>query len=283
MSQAPTTMQWLRTAVNRIRIGTGVLARSLIQRGHKAGHNRARGLGQVIRGWLGESTGLLDSVVRWGMLAAAVWVASVIGRLTLGMGAHALAGARWLMWPAATVYVVAAYRSGDPEAKLQPEEGSDAAPEGSDEGDTADLPFVPRLVFLAMLYAELGDGRAVHLAHMAKALARHYPEHAWDVPSVAALCASHQITTADKVRAHGKGATRGVRREALPPPSGVFSMAPSVDVDVARQESSTGPSTSTSTDPSTEPRGLRGEGFVTVPDGANPHRTHVRWVDQQSS
>lgn len=277
-AQAPTTMQWLRTAGTRVRIGTGVLARRLAQRGTKAGGARARGLGKGIGGWLGESTGILDTAVRWGMLAAAAWVASVVGRLALGMGAHALAGARWLMWPATAVYVVAAYRAGGKEPDA--EEPAASEPDGPELTAPTAPPIVPRTVFLALLHGEIGEGRAVHLAHLARVLGERGPAYAWDVPAVAALCAAHGIPVEPKARAHGKGATRAVLKSALPPPSEVFSWAPSAGVDVAGQESSTASSTSTSTGLSTGPEVGGGEGFVTVPDDANPHRSHIRWYDQ---
>lgn len=280
MSTAPTTMQWLRTAARRITAGTSVLVGRLIRLSIKTTGKKATELRAGLGGWLREGDSGLAAVLRWGLLAVAAWITWALVRIAFGGGVHILAGARWLLWPAVVVFLVAAYRAGDrvtkPEAAVEtPAEVEQD--EESAESDEEALPYVPRIVFLAMLYAELGEGRAVHLAHLARVLARHYPEYPWDVRAVAALCAAHGITTVDKVRAHGKGATRGVRREALPPASGVFSMAPAVDVDVAGQDPSTGPSTATSTGPSTGPEGDGRKGFVITDDEVNPVRSHVHW------
>lgn len=277
MSAAPTTMQWLRTAARRITAGTTVLAGRLIRRSTKTARTRGIGLRAGISAWMGESTGALEALLRWAMLAGAAWISWFLVRLCLGAGAHILTHARWLLWPAAVWYLVAAYRAGNPAETPKPDAETAGEP---DEAETAEqpIPDVPRPVFLALLYAELGDGRAVHLARAARALARHYTEYPWDVPAVAALCAAHQITTVDKVRAHGKGATRGVRREALPAVSSAPPAAPAVDVDVAGQDPSTGPSTATSTPPSTGPDGEGQKGFVVVDDEANPVRAHVHWT-----
>lgn len=279
--RAPTTMQWLRTAARQVTAGTSVLASSLIRSGTKTAGKKANGIRAGVGKWLGESTGGLETLLRWAMLAGAAWITWVLVRLGLGAGAHILTHAQWLLWPAAVWYLVAAYRAGGLGAKPSVPAEEEQSAESS-EPDAAPLPDVPRIVFLAMLYAELGEGRAVHLARLARVLARHYPEYPWDVPAVAALCATHQITTVDKVRAHGKGATRGVRREALPAPSGAFSTAPAVDVDVAGQDPSTGPSTATPTGPSTDPEEGGQKGFVITDDETNPVRSHVHW-DRESA
>ena len=271
----PTTREWLREAARRITRGTPILAGQLLKRGTAVTTKRARTTRKNVSGWLGESTGLLDTLLRWVLLAIAAWVLWIVGRGVLGLGVHVAAGARGALWPASAVWLVAAYRAGRPDdPQPAPKEAEpDSPPPASAE---AEVPWVPKLVFLAILHAEVGEARAVHLAHVAGVLAKHYPEHEWDVPSVAALCAAQNIPVEPKVRAHGKGATRGVLRSSLPP-LGPVSIAPSVDVDVAGQESSTGASTSTSTGSSTGPEWGGGEGFVTVPDEVNRHRTHVHW------
>jgi hypothetical protein len=282
---APTTAEWLRAVGPRVYQGSSILCWRIARRLTGGIVGRARRWRKGIGGWLGESDGILDTALRWGLLLGGGWLAWRLGHVPLALAGRLVDGRAWLLWPAAAVWLVAAYRAGDPRRKPAAHPEVESGTGGEEPGPAA--PVVPRAVFLALLHRELADARAVHLWHLAERLAKQYPDTEWDVPAVAALCEATGVPVTPKIRAHGKGATRGVEKTALPPlPAPIFK-GPVVDVDAAGQQPSTGASTSTSTGSSTSTVGAPGEGsgrrFVCVDDPTNPARTHVIWRGSETA
>ncbi|MGV9282132.1 hypothetical protein [Streptomyces sp. NPDC003730] len=109
MSRAPSTMQWIRQAGQRIATGSGRLASHLAGRTVLA----ARRLWQRAEAWLGDPF-TLGWLLR---LAVLIAVAAVLRKVAVAAGGGLYAAvadgrAPWLMWGAASLWVVAAYRCG---------------------------------------------------------------------------------------------------------------------------------------------------------------------------
>ncbi|ELP67658.1 hypothetical protein STRTUCAR8_08581 [Streptomyces turgidiscabies Car8] len=107
--RAPTTVQWLRTAVHRIAIGSGRRATYLAAWVVR----RARSLWSGARKWLDEGTGI-GWLLRAGVLLGA---AAILRKVAVALAAgiyHRVenGGAPWLLWGAAACWVVSAYRAG---------------------------------------------------------------------------------------------------------------------------------------------------------------------------
>jgi hypothetical protein len=283
MSAVPTTMQWIRCAACRVYDGSKLLAWRLTGRAAKAGMRKARAWQQGIATWLGQGSSGINTLLRYALVGGGALLLCRKGpHLAAWLLEHAYAVFRWAPGPIVAVWVLAAYRAGAPKRKAAPSSDDEAA-ESDQQEPAGRAPIVPLEEFLALLHRELKDARAVHLWYVAELLAKEHPGQVWDVPAVAALCAAAGVPVVPKIRAHGKGATRGVERVALPPLPVPLSKGPAVDVDVAGQQSSTGASTSTSTDPSTAPGEGQQRRFSLVDDPENPVRTHVIWPGQQSA
>ena len=107
--KAPTTAQWLRTAVHRVAVGSQrrslYLATWTIYRG--------RALWRRAHGWLAEGEG----VGWWLRVAVLLGVAALLRKIVTAVGLgiyHRIehGGAPWLMWGGAAWWIVSAYRAG---------------------------------------------------------------------------------------------------------------------------------------------------------------------------
>lgn len=223
MSAAPTTAGWLRTAVHRVSRGSGIVVLRLTGRGAKAATRRARKVQEGVRGWLGEASGVLDTLLRWLLLYVAVRVGWVLLRAVPGVGAHLVDRGRWLLWPAVIVFVIAAYRAGDPDAeqpKAEPEpaEESEAGPV-NEEADPDDEPpaTLDRDGLTELLHELLGERGGVHLSVLRTALRKHVPGLGWDRAEALALLADAGVRVRPGVRDAGDEVREGVHRDDVPP------------------------------------------------------------------
>lgn len=106
---APSTVQWLRTAVHRIAVGSGRRATYLTA----WTVHRARRIWRRATGWLGEGEGL-GWLLR---LAVLFLVAAIVRKIATALAGgiyHRVedGGAPWLLWGAAACWIVSAYRAG---------------------------------------------------------------------------------------------------------------------------------------------------------------------------
>lgn len=211
----PTTAEWLRTALDRVCVGSGRLFWHHTRRSVAAG----RRLWARCAAWLGESSGLA-----WGCRAAALGVAGLVaGRVALALGAsiaRRVDSARWLVYPAAAVWLIAAYRAGHPDwkpkrptpAPAAPDEQPEPGDEPDDDSGTADRaapgPPLPTRDQLAATLHRIGTPHC-HTAALAEALG---------IPTDRAreALAAAGIPT-DTVRMKGRGSSTGVRAADFPP------------------------------------------------------------------
>lgn len=261
---APTTVQWLRTAATRVSVGSARLA------AHLAVGMARRGLKEWRRatGWLGEGQG-----IGWLLrLAVLIGVAAILRKLGMSVlaalyGHVAAGGAPWLMWGAAAVWLIAAYRCGRDD--WQPKQRPKPAPEQPVEQQLADDadeeqpepaveqaptgPPLPSLADLRLSLAKVGTPHA-HLAVIAADLGT-------TADRVREALAEWSIPV-EAVRMQGRGTSTGVKGGTHP------ALEPTPDDVVAAGQLSNNNSNNA---------------FTTVPDEVNPVRTHVVWRDQRES
>ncbi|MFD6620071.1 hypothetical protein ACFWFB_33050, partial [Streptomyces albidoflavus] len=133
MKAAPSTMQWIRRAGQRLSTGSSRLATHLAARMLA----RARRLWHSCYGWVSAVSGI-EWLIRMAVLVAVAWVVRKIGE-TVAVGASrtvADGGAPWLMWGSLIVWILAAYRCGHPDWKPKPlpeDEPTEEAAEESEE------------------------------------------------------------------------------------------------------------------------------------------------------
>ncbi|MFF5589712.1 hypothetical protein [Streptomyces hygroscopicus] len=211
-----TTMEWIRTAVERVSRGSGRLCWLIARRITSKGAARARAWGSGITSWLSEATGpawLLRLALLVGAAAVARKILLAFGR-SLGH-AHAPEG---LMWALALVWLIAAYRLGrpdwqppvepepEPETEQPPAETEEETAEADDGPETSaekvPRPFEPSLSDLRIALARVGTPHA-HLAVLAAEIGTT-PERVrealekWGVP-------------VEPVRMRGRGSSTGVK------------------------------------------------------------------------
>ncbi|MDX2702169.1 hypothetical protein PV350_04820 [Streptomyces sp. PA03-6a] len=200
MSAAPTTMEWIRTAVRRIGDGSVILAVRIARLGAKSGRARAAG----IRGWLGESSGLVDTALRWGLLYAAARVLLHVAPGPLHLLLSTWQSIPSAMWWTCVVWAVLAYRaSGKPKEQPEGKTGEDDHP-GPDE-------------VLRVLHQLMADGRGLHVAAVRDHLARAFPSREWSQADVRQVLADAGIRVRHSVKVRGVGVAVGVHRDDLPP------------------------------------------------------------------
>lgn len=222
---APTTVQWLRTAVHRIAIGSSRRATYLTA----WTLHRVRRVWDGARGWLDEGAGF-GWWLRAGLLLAAVVILRKIAT-ALGIGIyHRIAdgGAPVLCWGAAAWWTVSAYRAGadgwQPKRPAAPPDQppAETASEQPPPGDEAPpRPPVARVIAVAELNAAV---RAIGTPHAQLVpLAEHLGTSTEQVRSTAAR-AGWEVKD---VRMQGRSSAAGLRGDALPP---LASATPSRDV-----------------------------------------------------
>ncbi|WP_432010173.1 hypothetical protein [Streptomyces cucumeris] len=213
-----TTGQWLRTAAQRISIGSGrlctLIARRVIGRG--AEHARAWWAGAT--GWLSAASGLAW-LLRLGLLAGAILIARKV-LLAVGRSighAHAPEG---LMWVLAIVWLIAAYRIGRPDwqppAEPEPETEKETAQGGEAPRATEEQPEppaetveqapaappLPILPDLRIALARVGTPHA-HLAPLA--------EEIGTTPERVRAALDKWAIPVEPVRMRGRGSSTGVK------------------------------------------------------------------------
>ncbi|SFK73826.1 hypothetical protein [Streptomyces pini] len=210
-TETPTTIEWCREAARRIHRGTGRLTLLLARRISRRGAAHASAAWGSIRRWVGAASGFVDWALRVGLLLLAAGLA----RKVLAAAAPALAdrvdSLSWLMWPAAVVWVVAAYRVGhedwrppvdedEQKPKVEPVDGQGAEPAGP--------PVLDRDRLVAALH-EVGAPHA-QFVPLAERLGT-------TTARVREACEKHRIPTRDGVRMRGRSTAAGVARPDFPP------------------------------------------------------------------
>lgn len=211
---APTTVQWLRSAVDRVAVGSSRLAAHRVAR-------TAQGLRRTVqraRAWVGEASGF-DKALRLVLLAGAVLIVRKVGT-RLGGWAYARveSGAWWwLLWLLAVVWLVAAYRAGrddwEPtQAAADPdEEAQDNAAGAPDEEPPVELEKsqLPTFQQLCASLAKVGTPHA-HIAVLAQDLGATPERVRWALDRC--------DVTVEPVRMRGRGVSTGIKSDALPAP-----------------------------------------------------------------
>ncbi|MFF7947003.1 hypothetical protein [Streptomyces griseorubiginosus] len=262
---APTTVQWLRGACVRVGAGSGRLAAHYAARLLAFGRRRYEG----IAAWVNRSSGA------W-WLAKLALLFFLAGRLRLILFAVAErvyarveSGAwGWLLWTVAVLWVIGAYRAGAEDWKPKqlagsaPDADEDQEPAAESEPDEAQEPGeelpagppLPALPDLRRALLRIGTPHA-HITALADDLSTT-PERVrealakWDVP-------------VEPVRMKGRpSSSTGVKGGPAVHPA----LAPRAE-DVAVVAAGGAANNSNN------------NAFETVPDGENPHRTHVLWKD----
>jgi hypothetical protein len=220
-----TTAQWLRAAVERIAVGSSriclVCARQLAQ--------RLLGKGRAWKGnigdWLGEAEGL-NWAFRVALLVGAALLLRKVGLGVLVALGHAVQSpsARWLLWPAAAVWIVAAYRIGHPdwapketadqtsttdEPAGDPVEDATVEPDEPTVPEAPPAPAGPPLRDLHDALASIGTPHA-HITALAEALDTT-PELVRETLAAAGV-------PVEAVRMRGRGSSTGVRGGSIPTP-----------------------------------------------------------------
>ncbi|MFD6324207.1 hypothetical protein ACFWOL_15355 [Streptomyces sp. NPDC058442] len=215
MSRDLTTMQWIRQAGQRISTGSGQLAAHLAAQAI----DRGRRIWRRATGWLGEASGVSWLLRLAVLLAAAVFLRKIVTAVAVGLYARVESGAApWLMWGAAGVWVVAAYRCGrdgwelkKPVAKevpaAEPEPGAEQPAPAVEQ-----TPAGPPLVSPVALIAAVRDIGTPHA--QLKPLAEHLGT---TTDAVRAAAAGLGWEVKD-VRMQGRSASAGLRWDEAPSP-----------------------------------------------------------------
>jgi hypothetical protein len=217
---APTTAQWLRTAVHRIAVGSQ--RRSLYLASWTI--HRSRAVWERARGWLAAGKGLSWALRLAVLLGLAAFLRKIATAIVLGVY-HRVehGGAPWLMWGAALCWIVSAYRAGadgwEPNrpaipatADEQPGPEPAAADEATPEAAPCALPAPPPVSPVGLIAAvrDIGTPHA-----QLKPLAEHLGV---STDAVRAAAAGMGWTVKD-VRMAGRSASAGLRWDEAPSPA----------------------------------------------------------------
>jgi hypothetical protein len=208
---APTTMQWIRTAGQRLSTGSGRLATHLLARAIGG----VRTVWRRATGWLGEASGLSWLLRLAVLLALAAILRKIVTAVAVGLYARVEAGsAPWLMWGAASLWVIAAYRCGrdDWTPKARTAEPSESSEEQPDEPAVeAPAPAGPPSVSPAELAAAVA---AIGTPH---AQLRPLAEHLGTTTDAVRAAAAGMGWPVKDVRMAGRSSTAGLRADEAPP------------------------------------------------------------------
>jgi hypothetical protein len=227
VSDAPTTMQWIRTAAQRISRGSGRLTILIARRITVRGAARLRAWGSGISGWLGQASG-----GEWLLRLCCLIVLGLVARRVLQGVSDGLLGtvdavATRLMWPASIVWVIVAYRIGRedwrPRSERKEPDSEPAATEVDDEDDDGgdeqfvhaveDQPAGPPLPTreqLAESLARVGTPHA-HIAALADDLST--------TPEQVRAALDQYGVPVEPVRMRGRGSSTGIKGGSLPTPA----------------------------------------------------------------
>lgn len=221
---APTTVEWLRTAVARISVGSGRLSVHIGRRAAAYGLRRGKSMKAGV-----EAAAGFDKGLRIGLLVGALFLARKVGTAIARWAYHRIESGAWgpFLFAAAGVWIVAAYRCGRPgwEPKQRPAkdapEAAEVEPEDVEEQPVEtpqpepakppavvlEKPPLPTLEAFLGAMAKVGTPHA-HLSVLAPELGTT-PERLRE--ALTGWCVPVQ-----DVRMPGRSASTGVRGDRLP-------------------------------------------------------------------
>jgi hypothetical protein len=216
------------------------------------------------RRWIAAGENGVDKAVRMVMVGAAGYVLW-----------RALSASWKVLLTAVFVVVVLALRAATKAAKAPPQKPAKAAVQAPPEPGE-DL---PREAFQAAVWDVLGTAPAVHLTTLATHLAER-TGRPWDGPQVRAACTTHQIPIRPKVRdLGGDRVSSGVHRDDLDPlPEplpGAAQEGHVADYTAGQDGNATPLHGPHATAPTPQTRRVGDLRITSVPDPAEPYRTHV--------
>lgn len=220
------------------------------------------------RKWASAGENLLDTAVRWAMVAGGGWVLWML-----------VSGSWKILGIAVLVIAVKALRAATKAAQQPGEKPQPGAPQTADRPADA----LPEVDFPQVLRDVLGTAPAVHLA----TLARHLTDttgRPWTGDDVRAACRGADIPTRPKVRdLGGDRVSSGVHRDDLPPlpeplPEGAQE-GPAVSYVAGQDGNATPLPDGNATAPTPTVRRVGDLRITSTPDAHNPHRTHVAVLD----
>ncbi len=216
MSRAPSTMQWIRQAGQRIATGSARLATHLASRALHA----ALRLWRRATSWLGEASGISWLLRLAVLIAAAALLRKIFTAVAAAVYVRVESGAApWLMWGAASVWVVAAYRCGrdDWEPRRPTHEstpdGEQLANDASPEPDAEQTPAGPLPVSPVALVAAVRDIGTPH------AQLKPIAEHLGTTTDTVRATAAEMGWPVKDVRMAGRSTSAGLRWDECPSPA----------------------------------------------------------------
>jgi hypothetical protein len=256
-------MQWIRQAGQRISTGSGRLATLLAGR---TAH-RVRAVWQRARGWLGESSGLAWVLRAAILLGAAAVLRKVVVAVAAGVYLRVESGAwAWLLWVAAGLWIVAAYRCGrdgwEPKRPAVPDTDEQLPAEEEPATAVESSPGPPPVSPVALVAAvrDIGTPHA-----QLKPLAEHLGT---TTDAVRAAAAGIGWPVKD-VRMEGRSSSAGLRWDDCPSPT---ILAPSSTVVGAGQPADDNDDDTGGEGPEKGVRVVRTNGGLIVYDLADRHR-----------
>lgn len=212
----PTTMQWIRQAAQQIATGSTRLATHLASRALHAGLRVWR----RATSWLAGASGVSWVLRLAALVAAAALLRKIVTAVAAAVYVRVEAGAApWLMWGAAGLWVVAAYRCGREDwtpnrpASKAPASGEQPADTSSPEPDVPQAPTGPPPVSPVALIAAVRDIGTPHAQFVP--LAQHL---ATTTDRVRAAAAEMGWPVKD-VRQAGRSSAAGLRWDECPSPA----------------------------------------------------------------
>lgn len=213
---APSTMQWIRQALHQIAAGSERLAAHLVARAI----HRARDVWRRAKGWLGESSGLNWLLRLAVLLALAALLREIVITVTVAAYERARAGAApWLMWGAASLWVVAAYRCGrddwQPSSAAEEPSAIEPQPENQEQQPPSAVepaPASPPPVSPVALIAAVRDIGTPH------AQLKPLAEHLGTTTDAVRAAAAELGWPVKDVRMQGRSSTAGLRWDEAPSP-----------------------------------------------------------------
>lgn len=210
--KAPTTVQWIRRAGQRLSTGSARLATHLAARALYKG----RRIWNRGRNWLAEVSGVAW-LLRLGMLLATAWILRKISTaIATGLYLTIANGGRpWLMWGAALAWIIGAYRCGHPDWKPKPlpEAEQDTPADEEDQAATAEqAPSGPPSVSPVELIAAVCDVGTPNAQLVPLA------EHLRVTTDAVRAAAAGMGWPVKDVRQEGRSSSAGLRWDECPPP-----------------------------------------------------------------
>ncbi|WP_225825619.1 hypothetical protein [Streptomyces naphthomycinicus] len=265
---APTTLQWLRTAVDRIAIGSGRLATDRAGRTVQS----ARRTHARARAWVTESSGLAKAIRITLLVAAAAGIRKAGGHVAHWAYDRIESGAWWqLLVASAVAWLVGAYRAGrdDWQPKQRPEPAAlppgetQPADEEQPESPIEQAPPGPPPISPVALVAAVRDIGTPH------AQLKPLAEYLGTTTDVVRSVAAGMGWPVKDVRMAGRSASAGLRWDEVPSPPPTD---PSPGVVGAGERADDNDDDSGGEGPGEGVRVVRTDGGLIVYDLADTHR-----------